>query len=128
MTASAPIAALLSDLRLAGVELAVRDGRLLYRPRHVDPGIAARISAHKADLIDALGDDDATRAFALPDPTARTRRHDECRWCRRSLWWAVRSTDELWTCGFCHPPHPILGRVLWRGHDTPTVTVTEDRP
>jgi len=117
-----PIARLLADLRDAGVELAVRDGRLMHRPKVIDSDIAARLAAHKTELISAVGGETA-EPISWPAPTG-THRHEQCRMCRRSLWWALRVTDQLWTCAHCHPPHAILGSVFWRGADQPTVRVT----
>lgn len=128
MTTSLPITRLLSDLREAGVELAVRDGRLLYRPKAVAPSIAARIAAHKDAMIGAVAAaEPAELVPALPVDIPR-HRHEPCRWCRQSLWWALRLTDPYWTCGYCHPPAAHLGRVFWRGEDAPTVTVTGVEP
>lgn len=79
-----PVARLLADLRDAGVELAIREGRLMYRPKAIDPAIAARISAHKADLIDAINAEeraptaDGTRRVRPRQTTRRvSERHDE---------------------------------------------------
>lgn len=64
------IARLLLALGEAGVEIAVRGDRLLYRPATLTPDLAARLRTHKSAVLELLAAGDGYAPEADSDPEA----------------------------------------------------------
>lgn len=106
---------LVTALRARGVEFALVDARVRYRPRRlVRTGELENLRVRKADLLAVLHEDSWHEAHPWPEPSdivwfsELVPADQDCRACGQGRWWRLktvgRSTPRAWTCARCHPP------------------------